>query len=434
MGSVTISLGVFVLVYLVITFDLVNKAVAALLGVMVLVILGIVDERHAITFVDFETILLLLGMMTIVAVLRRSGVFSLLSVRIAEMTGGNPLKILILFSSVTALLSAFLDNVTTVLIIIPIVVELALGLGMDPKLLVISQAIVSNIGGTSTLIGDPPNIIIGSRVGLTFNQFAMYLGPVVLVSFAAGLGLLWFMNRSRFRPISDDLAKLFSVQLLLEKIRFEFARSPSDPRLLRKGILCLGLAVALFVTQTWTGLSSGIVAVFSAMVLLVFARVPVEEVLKEVEWSTLLFFAGLFVLVGVLEEEGVIEWIAQNVFLGLSHNPYLMVLTVLWVSGIVSGFLDNIPFTITMVPVVQLMLAESPIPHHILWWALALGACFGGNLTLVGASANIVSVGAARQSGIEISFLDFMKTSALVTVVTLAISSVYLTLLLWLTA
>ncbi len=433
MGSVTISLGVFVLVYLVITFDLVNKAVAALLGVMVLVILGIVDDRHAISFVDFETILLLLGMMTIVAVLRRSGIFSLLSVRIAEMTGGNPLKILILFSAVTALLSAFLDNVTTVLIIIPIVVELALGLGMDPKLLVISQAIISNIGGTATLIGDPPNIIIGSRVGLTFNQFVVYLGPAVLASFAAGLGLLWLMNRDRFRPISDDLAKLFSVELLLEKIRFEFVRTPTDPTLLRKGVLCLGLAVALFVTQTWTGLSSGVVAVFSAMVLLVFAKVPVEDVLKEVEWSTLLFFAGLFVLVGVLEEEGVIQWIAQNVFLGLGHNPYLMVLTILWVSGIVSGFLDNIPFTITMVPVVQLMLVESPVPHHILWWALALGACFGGNLTLVGASANIVSVGAARQAGIEISFLDFMKTSALVTVVTLSLSSVYLTLLLWLT-
>lgn len=432
MGSVTVSLAVFVLVYLVITFELANKAVAALLGVMVLVVLGIVDERHAVTLIDFETILLLLGMMTIVAVLRRSGVFSLLTVRIAEMTGGNPLKILILFSAVTAILSAFLDNVTTVLIIIPIVVELALGLGLDPKLFVISQAIISNIGGTATLIGDPPNIIIGSRVGLTFNQFLFYLFPAVFFSFVAGLFVLWLMNRGKFRPIKNDLAKLFSVQLLLEKIRFEFVRSPMDIPLLKKGIACLALAIVLFVTQTMTGLTPGVVAVLSAMILLVIARVNVEEVLEEVEWSTLLFFAGLFILVGVLEEEGVIEWIAHNVFLGLGDNPYLMVLSVLWVSGIVSGFLDNIPFTITMVPVVQLMLAESPVPHHILWWALSLGACFGGNLTMIGASANIVSAGAARQAGVEISFLDFMKTSAVVTIVTLTISSVYLTLLLWL--
>jgi len=430
MGSVTLSIAVFLLVYLVITFELVNKAVAALLGVMALVILGVVDEHHAVGFVDFETILLLLGMMIIVAILRKSGVFSLLTVKIAEMTRGNPLKILLLFSVVTAVLSAFLDNVTTVLIIIPIVVELTVGLGLDPKLFVISQAVISNIGGTATLIGDPPNIIIGSRVGLTFNQFVLNLFIPVVVSFAAALGIIWLLNRRSFASIDRSLAKLFSVELLLEKIRFEFVRTALDGKLLRKAGICLGLAIALFTTQTLTGLSPGVSAVFAAMILLTIGRVNVEEVLEEVEWSTLLFFAGLFVLVGVLEEEGVIEWIAVNVFLRLGDNPYLMVLTVLWVSGIVSGFLDNIPFTITMVPVVQMMLAESPIPNNILWWALALGACFGGNLTMVGASANIVAAGSARQAGVEISFLEFMRASAVVTLVTLGVSSVYLILFL----
>jgi Na+/H+ antiporter NhaD/arsenite permease-like protein len=432
MDSVSISITVFILVYLVITFELVNKAVAALLGVMLLVVLGVVGDREAATLVDFETILLLLGMMIMVGVLRRSGVFSLLTVRIAEMTRGNPFKILLLFSTVTAILSAFLDNVTTVLIIIPIVVELAVGLGLDPKLFVISQAIISNIGGTATLIGDPPNIIIGSRVGLTFNQFLVNLFVPVSVSFGAALVVLLLMNRSRFKPIDNSLAKLFSVELLLEKIRFEFLQTPLSPLLLKKALWCVGLAVILFVTQTITGLSPGVSAVLAAMILLVIAKVNVEQVLEEVEWSTLLFFAGLFILVGVLEEQGVIEWIAHNVFLGLGDNPYIMVLTVLWVSGLVSGFLDNIPFTITMVPVVQMMIAESPIPNNILWWALALGACFGGNLTMVGASANIVAVGSAKQAGVEITFLEFMKTSALVTVVTLCISSVYLTLFLWL--
>lgn len=430
MDSVSISIVVFILVYLLITFELVNKAVAALLGVVFLVVLNVVEEHHAATLIDFETILLLLGMMIIVGVLRRSGVFSLLTVRIAEMTRGNPVKILLLFSAVTAVLSAFLDNVTTVLIIIPIVVELAVGLGLDPKLFVISQAIISNIGGTATLIGDPPNIIIGSRVGLTFNQFLLNLFIPVAVSFVVALFLLLLMNRKSFQPIDHSLAKLFSVELLLEKIRFEFFHTPVDRTLLKKAGWCLGLAVSLFVTQTLTGISPGVAAVLAAMLLLVIAKVNVEEVLEEVEWSTLLFFAGLFILVGVLEEEGVIEWIAHNIFLSLGDNPYLMVLTVLWVSGIASGFLDNIPFTITMVPVVQMMLAESPIPHDILWWALALGACFGGNLTIVGASANIVSVGSAKQAGVQISFLEFMKTSVLITVVTLCIASVYLTLFL----
>ncbi len=426
MGSVTLSIVVFLLVYLIITFELVNKAVAALLGVVILVILRVADEHHAVGFIDFETILLLLGMMIIVAVLRRSGVFSLLTVKIAELTRGNPLKILILFSVVTAVLSAFLDNVTTVLIIIPIVVELTVGLGLDPKLFVISQAIISNIGGTATLIGDPPNIIIGSRVGLTFNQFFLNLITPVSVSFGVALLMIWALHRKSFTAIDRNLAKLFSVELLLEKIRFEFVRTPLDPTLLKKGGICLGLAIALFTTQTITGLSPGIAAVFAAMILLAISRVNVEKVLEEVEWSTLLFFSGLFMLVGVMEEQGVIEWIARNIFLRLGDNPYLMVLTVLWVSGIASGFLDNIPFTITMVPVVQMMLAESPIPNDILWWALSLGACFGGNLTMIGASANIVAVGSAKQAGVDISFLEFMKSSALITFVTLTISSIYL--------
>jgi Na+/H+ antiporter NhaD/arsenite permease-like protein len=430
MGNVTLAISVFVVVYLIITFELVNKAVAALMGVMVLVILRVADEHHAVGYIDFETILLLMGMMIIVAILRKSGVFSLLTVKIAEMTRGNPLKILLLFSVVTAVLSAFLDNVTTVLIIIPIVVELTVGLGLNPKLFVISQAVISNIGGTATLIGDPPNIIIGSRVGLTFNQFVVNLIIPVAISLVVALVILWALNRGSFASIDRNLAKLFSVELLLEKIRFEWARTPLDPVLLKKSGICLGLAILLFTTQTFTGLSPGIAAVTAAMLLLAISKVNVEHVLEEVEWSTLLFFAGLFILVGVLEEEGVIEWIATNIFLRLGDNPYVMVLTVLWVSGIASGFLDNIPFTITMVPVVQMMLVESPIPNNILWWALALGACFGGNLTMVGASANIVSVGSSKQYGVDISFLEFMKSSVLITVVTLAISSVYLVLFL----
>ena len=431
MENALIPVAVFLAVYVALTFELINKAVAALLGVMILLVLGVVDEHQAVEFIDFETLMLLLGMMSIVAILRRSGFFTILSVKIAELTQGSPLKILVLFSIVTAVLSAFLDNVTTVLIIIPIIIELTSGMGLDPKLYVISQAVISNIGGTATLIGDPPNIIIGSKVGLTFNQFLLNLTLPVVVSFFAALVFIWAVNRQRFRPIDTNLAKLFSVQLLLEKIRQHFLDTRIDRLFLAKGLGCLALAILLFVTQTVTGLTPGVVALLVAMILFTITRVDVEEMLEEIEWSTLLFFAGLFILVGVLEEKGVIEWIARNVFLRVGDNPYVIVLVVLWVSGIVSGFLDNIPFTITMIPIVNLMMQTHPIPHNILWWALSLGACLGGNFTMIGASANIVAIGMAKRYGQEISFLEFMKSSVLITLITLIIASGYLMLYLW---
>lgn len=431
MEGALIPIVVFVLVYVAISLELVNKAVAALLGVMVLLVLHVVSEHQAVEFIDFETIMLLLGMMSIVAILRKSGFFAIISVKIAELTKGNPLKILILFSVVTAGLSAFLDNVTTVLIIIPIIIELTAGMGLDPKIYVISQAVISNIGGTATLIGDPPNIIIGSKVGLTFNQFILNLTLPVIICFLAALGFMWLTNRSKFKPIDTNLAKLFSVQLLLEKIRINYLDIKIDKVFLGKSLACLILAILLFVTQTITKLSPGVVALLVAMVLFVLSRVDVEHMLEEIEWSTLLFFAGLFILVGVLEEKGVIEWIAHNIFMRVGTNPYVLVLTVLWVSGIVSGFLDNIPFTITMIPIVRLMLENAPVPNNILWWALSLGACLGGNLTMIGASANIVSIGMAKRFRQEITFLEFMKSSAMITVITLALASAYLVAYLW---
>ncbi len=431
MEGALIPIVVFVLVYVAISLEVVNKAVAALLGVMVLLVLHVVSEHQVVEFIDFETIMLLLGMMSIVAILRRSGFFAIISVKIAELTKGSPLKILILFSVVTAGLSAFLDNVTTVLIIIPIIIELTAGMGLDPKIYVISQAVISNVGGTATLIGDPPNIIIGSKVGLTFNQFILNLTLPVIVCFLAALGFMWITNRSKFKPIDTNLAKLFSVQLLLEKIRINYLDIKIDKVFLGKSLGCLILAILLFVTQTITKLSPGVVALLVAMVLFVITRVDVEHMLEEIEWSTLLFFAGLFILVGVLEEKGVIEWIAHNIFMRVGTNPYVLVLTVLWVSGIVSGFLDNIPFTITMIPIVHLMLENAAVPNNILWWALSLGACLGGNLTMIGASANIVSVGMAKRFRQEITFLEFMKSSAIITVITLALASVYLVAYLW---
>ena len=426
MDGLLLPVIVFLAVYVLISFELLNKAVAAVLGVMLLVTVGATEVRTAMGHIDFETIMLLLGMMAIVAVLRKSGFFAIISVKIAKLTGGSPLKILVLFSLVTAGTSAFLDNVTTVLIMVPIVIEITRGMGLDPKIYIITQAIVSNIGGTATLVGDPPNVIIGSKVGLTFNQFAAYLALPVIVSFTGVLFYFWLTNREQFRSIDTDLAKLFSVELLIGKIEHDFLNITISRTFLYKSLGGLALALLLFVTQSITGLTPGVTALSVAMILFVITASDVEEMLREIDWSTLLFFAGLFVLVGILEEKGVIEWIARNIFLRIGQNPYAMVLTVLWVSGIVSGFIDNIPFTITMIPIVRLMLESQAVPHNVLWWALSLGACLGGNLTMIGASANIVSCGIAKKNGYVITFFEFMRTSAIATIISLLLSSIIL--------
>ena len=426
MEGALIPIIVFLVVYAAITFELVNKAVAVLSGVAILVFLHILDEHDAVGLIDIETIMLLTGMMIIVSLLRLSGFFTIVSVKIAEITRGSPVRILVLFSVVTAVMSAFLDNVTTVLIIIPIIIELTRGMGLDPKKYVLSQAFISNIGGTATLIGDPPNIIIGSKVGLTFNQFIVNLSPVVLVTFPLVLLYIWASDRNEFKPINTKLVKLVAMNLLLEKIRFEFMNIRIDKSLMTKGLVCLILVLLLFITQTITGFSPGVVALSVAMLLFILSRADVEHVLKDVEWSTLMFFAGLFMLVGVLEEHGVIEWLAHNIFLKVGDNPYINVLMVLWVSGIVSGFLDNIPFTITMIPIIHMMLEANPIPNNILWWALALGACLGGNISMIGSSANIVSVGIAKKYNVNISFIEFMKTGIIISLISLTVASVFL--------
>jgi Na+/H+ antiporter NhaD/arsenite permease-like protein len=285
----------------------------------------------------------------------------------------------------------------------------------------------SNLGGTATLVGDPPNIIIGSKVGLTFNQFAGYLFLPILLSSVAVIGYFLASNRSSFRSIDDDLTKLFSVQLLIEKIEYDFSSIRIDRAFLLKSLACLGVALLLFVTQTITGLSPGVVALTVAMVLFIITRMEIEHILLEIEWSTLLFFAGLFILVGAMEHNGVIEWLARNIFLQAGSNPYVMTLMVLWVSGIASGFIDNIPFTITMIPIVHMMLAAQPIPHNMLWWALSLG----GNLTMIGASANIISAGLLNKHGDAISFGDYTRRSAPGAILSLCASSAVLMVYLW---
>ena len=440
MDGMFISIIVFLIVYIAITFELVNKAVAAFSGVAILVLLNVISPHlpdghsvssghhapSAIMLIDYETIMLLFGMMIIVSVLKESGLFTVVAIRIAELTRGKPLRILVLFSFVTAIMSAFLDNVTTVLIIIPLIIELTKGLGLNPKKYVLSQVIISNIGGAGTLIGDPPNVIIGSKVGLTFNQFLFNMGPPVLVIFFVVLLFIWLMDKSEYKPIDNNIVKLFTVNLLLEKIRYDFGIARINNSLIIKGLVFLCITILLFITQTITHLPPGVVAISMAIFLVLYTKTDIEKILEEVEWTTLMFFVGLFILVGSLEHYHVIKWIADNVFSRLGDDPYVNVLVVQWVSGIASGFLDNIPFTITMIPIIEIINESNPALQNLLWWALALGACLGGNITMIGASANIVSIGIAKKSGVHISFIEFMKLGAVISFISLLISSIYL--------
>ena len=440
MDGMLISIIVFLIVYVAITFELVNKAVAAFSGVAILVLLNVIsphipdghsvsDGHHApsaIMLIDYETIMLLFGMMIIVSVLKESGLFTVVAIRIAELTRGRPIKILVLFSFVTAIMSAFLDNVTTVLIIIPLIIELTRGLGLNPKKYVLSQVIISNIGGAGTLIGDPPNVIIGSKVGLTFNQFLFNMGPPVVVIFFIVLLFIWLMDKREYKPIDNNIIKLFTVNLLLEKIRYDFGNARINNSMIIQGLVFLGITILLFITQTITHLPPGVVAISMGIFLVLYTKTDIEKILEEVEWTTLMFFVGLFILVGSLEHYHVIKWIADNVFSRLGDNPYVNVLVVQWVSGIASGFLDNIPFTITMIPIIEIINGSNPELQNLLWWALALGACLGGNITMIGASANIVSIGIAKKAGVNISFIEFMKFGAVISFISLLISSIYL--------
>jgi len=424
-----LAVAIFIIVMIVVAFELVDKAIAALSGAVIFVIIGVLPHEKAIKSVDFETILLLMGMMMLVEASKRSGIFSWLNVRVAKITRGNPFLLLVLFLGVTALLSAFLDNVTTVLLIVPVTLALTKGMGLKPAIYVIAEVIFSNIGGSLTLIGDPPNILIGSASGLSFNDFILNLIiPISIVSVAV-LTMIAVVHWKEIKPVHADLEKLFVSNLLIRKINYQFLNTNLDKVFIIKTLVILGLVFIGFMTHSLTHLSVDIIAVFFALVFLIIGRknLSIHHILKEVEWTTLLFFAGLFVMVGGLKEVGFLELISSFI-LSLTDNFSLILLIILWVSALVSSFLDNIPFVAVMIPViVNLQTSFSGNPHlDLLWWSLSLGACLGGNGTIIGASANVVAVDLARKEGVNISFLDFMKVGFPVLIISMIICSLYL--------
>jgi Na+/H+ antiporter NhaD/arsenite permease-like protein len=415
---VTIVAGaVFVAVLAVIALEWVHRTKAALVGAAIVVVVGILDQEQAIEAVDWGTLGLLVGMMVIVGLTERTGVFTYLALRVAQLSRGRPARLLFLLAGVTGLLSAFLDNLTAILLVVPITLLLADVLRVSPLPLVLTEVIASNVGGTATLIGDPPNILIGTHVAeLSFVDFIVNLAPVSLVTLVATTGLLYAIFRKR---LTIDPARVEELDRLDPGADMREA-----PKVKRTLAVLLGTIVAFFLHAP-LHVEPAVVALVGATVMLLVAADDVENALERVEWATLFFFVGLFVLVGALEEAGIIDDIAAGLadLTGGSRTAESMV--VLWGAATGSALVDNIPFTAAMIPVVDQLTAGQPF-DDALWWSLALGACFGGNATVIAAAANVAATGVLERSGQRVSFLRFLAVGLPVTALSLAIATVYL--------
>jgi Na+/H+ antiporter NhaD/arsenite permease-like protein len=354
-------------------------------------------------------------MMALAGILRRTGFFQWVAIRSVKIAGGDPMRLLIVLSVVAAVLSAFLDNVTTVVLIAPVTLYIATVLRVSPLPFLISEILASNIGGTATLIGDPPNILIGSAAGLDFGAFLGNMAPPAIVAFAAFVVTVRFM----FRGDIEVHADVREAVLALDE-----REVIADPRLLRLSMAVIGLTIGGFLIGGPLGYEPATIALLGATVLMLLARLPPEEVLREIEWPTLFFFVGLFMLVEGIVEVGIIQTLADRLFALTGGDLGVTALGLLWLSGIASAIVDNIPYTATMIPLVE-QLGRSGVPAEPLWWSLALGACLGGNATIIGASANVVVANLAARAGHPIGFRTFLRYGVVVTVESLAIASVY---------
>ncbi|UKD57480.1 ArsB/NhaD family transporter [Amycolatopsis sp. FU40] len=421
--STVIAVVVFVVAYVFIATEKIPKMTAALAGAGVVLATGVSGSADAFfsedTGVDWNVLFLLLGMMIIVGILRRTGVFEFVAIWAAKRAKGSPLRIMLLLVLITAVASAFLDNVTTVLLIAPVTLLVCDRLDISPVPFLIAEVLASNIGGTATLIGDPPNIIIGSRAGLAFNDFLLNLAPIVALELVVlGLVLPWLFRGS----FTVDPQRVADVMALNER------EAIRQPKLLIKSGAVLLLVFAGFVLHSVVHLDPSVVALLGAGLLVLLSGTPPKQYLDGVEWETLLFFAGLFIMIGALVKTGVIDWLAKLAAGATGGNALLAVFLILGVSALLSGVIDNIPYVATMSPLVLALTHDIPDPAHseALWWSLALGADFGGNMTAVGASANVVVLGLAARAGAPISFWEFTKKGAVVTVITVLVAAPYL--------
>ncbi len=415
-ASQIIALAIFVAVIGVIVSEKLHRAACALIGAMLLILIGILEPIEALGFIDFNTIGVLIGMMMFVAVVKNSGIFEYLAVKAARIAKGNPWRIMVYFMIITAVLSAFLDNVTTVLLIGPMTFSICKTLDLNPIPFLMTQIISSNVGGTATLIGDPPNIMLGSAADITFLQFILYDGPIVVIVMIAtilGFRLLYHKGLT----VTPEKMELIMQMDEKEEIR--------DQVLFYKSIVMICLVALAFILHDNLGLKTSIIALSCAALMILIGKQDVEETVHDVEWPTIVFFAFLFIVVGGLEKVGIIHMMAEAMINATGTHYVILMLVILWVSAICSAVLDNIPFVATLIPLIQTMASEG-IDVWPLWWAVSIGACFGGNGTIIGASANVVLTGIANRRGYPITFIDFLKVGGPMMLLSIVLATIYL--------
>ncbi len=425
-NSVLFSASLLIIAYVFIALEKIPKVTIALLGGAITVILGLVSQTKVIdgqinnlyfaNFVDFNVIFLLVSMMIIVSITTRSGVFSWLANELLKLTKGHPMKILVALGIFTATVSAFLDNVTTVILIMPITFSIAKKLDINPIPYLLTEIVSSNIGGTATLIGDPPNIIIGSAAGFAFMDFIKELTLAVVVILLAVLLFLSICFRKSLKATSEKMREISKI---------DNSKTITDKALMIRSLIILSFVILGFILHDMIHIETCIVAMLGASVLLLFEKPT--DILRDVEWNTIFFFIGLFIIIGGLEASGGIKLMAEWILNVTKGSESATAMIILWASGIISGVIDNIPYTATMAPMIaeiqKVMGADYAYP---LWWCLSLGACLGGNMTIIGAAANVIVSENAAKEGYPMSFMKFLKYGIPIVIISLTLSTIYI--------
>ncbi len=418
MNQTIIALIIFIVTLVFVSLEKINRTVITLSGALLFILIKILNQHEAFLAIDFNTIGLLTGMMVMVSIIKKTGLFQYLAIKISKLAKGNIFYLLFFLSIITGIVSSVLDNVTTVILIIPITLAICENLEISPVPLILSEIFAANIGGTATLIGDPPNIIIGSAAHLSFMDFILNLAPFILVL----LILLPFLVRLFYKKEMSQ-----NIEEAWEKVeKFDEKKAIEDTLLLKKSLVIFFLTILAFIFHRKLGLEAATVALSGATLLLLISNIDPAETFLEVEWSTLFFFMGLFIIIAGVEKVGIIQWLSNKIINLTRGNLALTTLSILWVSGISCSFINNISYTISMVPVIHNIGMMTSFNLNPVWWALSLGACLGGNATFIAAAANLVGVNILKRQHIVITFKDFLRVGFHIMLISLVLSSVYL--------
>ena len=432
--AMALSAIVLLSIYIVLSFEMAHRTAIALVGAASVIIIGITTNlftaekslEFAVNSIDFNTIGLLLGMMIIVAMLSETGIFQYFGIKMSKKTKGNLWKLMLALCTFTAVVSMFIDNVTTILLMAPVTFSVFRTFKLSPIPFILSQALASNIGGTATLIGDPPNIMIGSAANIDFNSFIIHMGPTIAISLIASMLLLRFFFRK------DLKASVSNLEQLMREDEKALLR---DKSLLKKSMAVLIGVVVMFVIHGSLHIQPSVIALGGAAILFIITKAQPERILREVDWSTLIFFIGLFIIVGTVVQAGIIKLLSSAAIGITGANPWLAFTMIVWLSAIASAFVDNIPFTATMIPLIHTLNVNPNVAAAFgsyqvspLWWALSLGANFGGNGTLVGSSAGVIAAGLAEKYHSKITFNDFFRVGFPFMIMTVASGTVILLL------